>query len=265
MKAVAITIVVATILFTAAAIWLQEDDAAATVTTGPVIDKTPPHVALAPERAHEVSAPPAPTESVTREEESSGDDDAEGRAIIVNGLKREFADLDRAVMLTESERTRLLALIADHRLRAFRLGSRRLDRSTAARELEKLDRQWLADLEALLGKERGTQVIAFQRSVPARMEAWLAKALLEEAHVPLSEQQASSFTDMAIETFDREMDHTGDERSRGREVNPMLLRVARSVMDARQYAHYARYLEFREQHLRDDVEEDAPDSDADAP
>ncbi len=178
----------------------------------------------------------------------------------MRNLQRDYVDLGEVAGLTDAERDTVLLLIAAYRVDDMEVElAHPADGLAAMRESELREKQRRADLVRLLGAERTARVLNFETTVPIRMETRLAADVLADSAWPMTAEQSRRLTAAAIEAFERQsapgVARSGAENpdalqqedlARLDQDRATLLRVARGVLNAEQFAYYEDFMQQRE-------------------
>jgi hypothetical protein len=192
-------------------------------------------------------------------------EEAEARRIrhietIVRNLRRDYVDLGEVAGLTEVERDTVLLLIASYRVDDMEIElANAADGLAGVHERDLREKQRRADLVGLLGAERAARVLAFERTVPVRMETRLVADSLADTPWPMTPEQSRRLTAAAIAAMERQapsaVARSGAENrdavqqedlARFDQTNATLLQVARGVLNAEQFAYYESFMQARE-------------------
>jgi hypothetical protein len=179
---------------------------------------------------------------------------------MARNLRGDYGDLAETVGLTPDERDAVLLVLATYRVESMETElANATDGVAGAQALEFLDEQRRSDLTRLLGAEREARLLAFEETVPVRMEMRLVGEMLEEAGKPMSADQSRRLITAALRAYERKgfadpplsgaenaeaiaqeaQAHLDQERA-------TLLRVAQGILTAEQYVYYARFMEERD-------------------
>jgi hypothetical protein len=228
---------------------------AATVTTSGAIGA--PAAGNAPTGT---SRPPAPEAAAARRDRLV--------ASFVRNMRRNYADLGEAAGLTNAEQDSVLTLLATYQVKSMDAEMAHATDGIAGKlALDLLENQRRSELVRLLGEQRAACVLAFEETVPVRMETRLLASVLSETPWPLTSAQSRQFTDLAIRALSRQSAPAVRDGAENRDavaqadlaqldrVNTTLLEVARGILSAEQYACYAKFMDQRDV-FRGDLVED---------